>query len=90
MLGSEYPWLLAPFRAAAGRLARLVRGSLLALAAAVFGLTCTLLPAAHLAPALTVSAAPAVAQVQESAGAEWPRTLIRLWFILPHLVPHDH
>jgi hypothetical protein len=85
MLGTGYRWLLLnPF----------IRGSLLSLAVAGFCLSCLLLaPLASpssCAPAIAVATAkPATTKPAATVDkpAEWPRTVLRLWFLVPHLLP---
>ncbi len=87
MLGSEYKWLLAPVRPGAKSRVQLARQSLLTLGVAGCCLLGTLLAATSpkLAPAAT-AAAPVVATLEQTP-PEWPRTVIRLWFLLPQLLP---
>ena len=86
MLGSEYKWLLAPVQSTAVERAHLARRSFLTLAVATFCVVCALVqPASSLSSAATV-ATPVVAKLDETA-AEWPHALVRLWFLLPQLLP---
>jgi hypothetical protein len=86
MLGSEYKWLLAPVRRAATVRAQLARHSLATLAVATFCLACALVPRAATLPSVSTVAAPVVTQLDQ-VQAEWPHALVRLWFILPQLLP---
>jgi len=87
MFGFEYNWLLSPARSARDVSVRLARGSLTTLAVGAFCLTCTLLPAvSSLAPAVTVPTATAVT-LTENKSPELPRALIRLWILVPYLLP---
>jgi hypothetical protein len=38
--------------------------------------------------AATVTA-PATTDLAQPASNEWPRTVLRLWFLVPQLLPHD-
>jgi hypothetical protein len=80
MLGTGYRWLL---------LNPLLRGSLLSLAVAGFCLSCLLVvPLASptsCAPVIAAAASKPAATVDKPA--EWPRTVLRLWFLVPHLLP---
>ncbi|HEY8995077.1 MAG TPA: hypothetical protein VIM71_10480 [Lacunisphaera sp.] len=80
MPGSVYRWIL---------LQPLLRGSLLSLAVAGFCVACLLLPSvaspAACAPAIAATAAGPTQAVDECT--EWPRTVLRLWFLLPHILP---
>lgn len=86
MLGSEYKWLLAPVRSAAVSRTHLARRSFATLAVAGFCLACVLLPRAAALPSAATVAAPVVTQLDQ-AQTEWPHTLVRLWFLLPQLLP---
>lgn len=83
MSGSEYRWLA---------LHPLIRGSLLSLAVAAFCVGCFFLnsvtPAACADPVVQVAAAAAPAQNgTEPARATWPHTVVRLWLLVPQLLP---
>lgn len=86
MLGTQYPWLLATVRRAAAARVQLARHSLATLAVAACCLVGTLLPsAANLAP-VTAVASPVVAALDQTP-PEWPRTIVRLWSLLPQFLP---
>ena len=89
MFGSEYNWLVTPVRSARGLTVRLVRNSLLTLGVGAFCLSCTLLPyRAPLAPVAGVAAPAATATtIKETAQSELPRFLLRLWVLVPYLLP---
>lgn len=80
MHGSVYRWLL---------LQPLFRGGLLSLAVAGFCVGCLLLPSlaspASCAPVIAATATNPNPAVDECA--EWPHTVLRLWFLLPHILP---
>jgi hypothetical protein len=80
MLGTGYRWLL---------LNPVLRGSLLSLSVAGFCLGCLLVaPLASpssCAPVIAVAATAPTPVVEQRA--EWPRTVLRLWFLVPHLLP---
>jgi hypothetical protein len=86
MLGSEYKWLLAPVRRVAADRAQLARRSFATLAVAAFCVACVLVPRATSLPSAATVAAPVVTQLDQ-AQAEWPLVLVRLWFLLPQLLP---
>jgi hypothetical protein len=86
MLGSEYQWLLASVRAAAVDRAQLARRSFATLAVAAFCLACAFVPRAASLPSAVAVAAPMVTQLDQ-AQAEWPLVLVRLWYVLPQLLP---
>ena len=83
MFGFNYPWLLS----VRGVSVRLARGSLLTLAVGVFCLACFLVP--RHAPLTTVAAvtAPAAVSLQQTTGSELPHVLLRLWILVPRLLP---
>jgi hypothetical protein len=87
MFGSEYNWLVTPVRSARGLTVRLVRNSLLTLGVGAFCLSCTLLP--YRAPLAHVAgvAAPGATTIKETAQSELPRFLLRLWVLVPYLLP---
>lgn len=89
MFGSEYNWLVSSARNARGVSVRLARGGLLTLAVGAFCATCALLPSSPaLAPAAPVTlAAPTAVALKETAESEAPRLLIRLWVLVPYLLP---
>lgn len=91
MLGSEYNWLLTLSRAAHGGLrVRLVRSSLLTLGVALFGLACVFGGSPRLEAGIPpVVSAPAALTMQQENRTEWPRVALRLWFLLPSIIPHD-
>ena len=87
MFGFQHHWLLSPVRTARGLSVRLARGGLLTLAVGAFCLSCAMLPSAlSLPPAVTV-AAPTAVTLKETAESELPRTLLRLWVLVPYLLP---
>ena len=89
MLGPEYKWLLAPVRPAAGSRVRLARRSLLTLAVAAFCLVCTFISSPPTLTPVVTTATPVVVALDQNP-PEWPRTVVRLWFMLPQLLPgHD-
>jgi len=87
MFGPEYNWFVTSTRSARGLSVRLVRGSLLTLAVGAFCLTCTLLPQGATLAALPAVATPTAAKIEKTAEAEWPHALVRLWVLLPRLLP---
>jgi hypothetical protein len=88
MYGFEYNWLLSPVRTARGLSVRLARGGMMTLAVSAFCLTCALLPSGVLAPAAPATlAAPTAVVLKETAESELPRTLLRLWVLVPYLLP---
>ena len=89
MFGSEYNWLVTPVRSARGLTVRLVRNSLLTLGVGAFCLSCVLLPyRASLPPVAGVAAPAATATtIKETAQSELPRFLLRLWVLVPYLLP---
>ncbi len=86
MLGSEYNWLLSPARTARGLSVRLARSSFLTLGVGAFCLGCALFSTARLAPPAAV-ATPSAAVLAETAQSELPRVLVRLWVLVPYLLP---
>ena len=86
MLGFEYKWLLAPVRSAAGSRVRLAQHSLLTLAVAGFCLVGTFLASPRALTHVVTVVTPVVAALDQTP-PEWPRTVIRLWFLLPQLLP---
>lgn len=86
MSGSEYRWLA---------LHPLIRGSLLSLAVATFCVGCffvnNLTPAACADPVVQVATASApVRNGAEPERSTWPHTVLRLWLLVPQLLPaHD-
>ena len=83
MFGLHYHWLVS----VRGMSVRLARGSLLTLAVGAFCLACALLPnAASLGRVATVAAPTAVA-LQPTTDTELPYMLIRLWILVPRLLP---
>lgn len=83
MFGLQYPWLLT----VRGLSVRLARNSLLTLAVGCFCLVCVLAP--RPAPLSTVAtvAAPTAASLQQTTGTELPHMLLRLWILVPRLLP---
>ncbi len=86
MLGSEYKWLLAPARPAATGRTPLARHGAMTVAVAGFCLACTFLAPMRTLPSPAAVAAPVVTQLDQ-AQTEWPHVLVRLWLILPQLLP---
>ncbi len=86
MLGSEYKWLLAPVRPAAIDRAHLARRSFATLAVAAFCALCVFAPRTASLPSAATVAAPVVTQFDQ-AQVEWPHALVRLWFLLPQILP---
>ena len=83
MFGLHYHWLLT----IRGLSVRLTRNSLLTLAVGVFCFACLLVP--RHAPLTSVAAvtAPAAVAIQQTTDAELPHMLLRLWILLPRLLP---
>lgn len=77
MHGFEYRWLL---------LNPILRGVFLSIAVAAFCASCLLLDRAGTPPA-PPPAAMLAATVPPEAETDWPRTALRLWFLVPQLVP---
>jgi hypothetical protein len=77
MHGFEYRWLL---------LNPLMRGLFLSIAVAAFCASCLFLDPAATAPAAAPTATLAAA-VPPEAEIDWPRTALRLWFLVPQIVP---
>jgi len=87
MFGFQHNWLLSPIRTARGLSVRFARSGLPTLAVGAFCLTCALLPSAlSLTPAVAV-AAPTAVTLKETAESELPRTFLRLWILVPYLLP---
>jgi hypothetical protein len=84
MFGFEFNWLVLQLRSTGTRL-RFARRSLLTFLVAGACVAYVLFPAAPCAVRIACLAAPARSQIDESARNEWPRTLLRLWLLLPHL-----
>lgn len=82
MSGATHPWILRP---ALTRVRHLTFALLAAFALVIAGLSHRSLPSA------VTSAATAPATVESAlvteAPAEWPRAALRLWFLLPQLLP---
>jgi len=93
MFGFEYNWLLSPARTARGLSVRLARGGMMTLAVGAFCLACSFVPSGPLTPAApaTLAAptavAPTAVALKETAESELPRTLLRLWVLVPYLLP---
>ncbi len=88
MFGPQHNWLVTSTRSPRGLSVRLVRSSLLTLAVGAFCLTCLLMPqGAALSSTLPAVATPTAVKIQETAEAEWPHALVRLWVLLPRLLP---
>ena len=83
MFGLQYNWLLS----ARGVSVRLARGGLLTVAVGFFCLACALIPRAAPLTAVATAAAPATVSIKETTNAELPRMLIRLWILVPRLLP---
>ena len=84
MFGLQYNWLLS----ARGVSVRLARGGLLTLAVGAFCLACVLAPrAASLSKVAAVAAPTAAVSLKENTDAELPYMLIRLWILVPRLLP---
>lgn len=91
MVGPEYAWLLAPMTATRGAAVRLARGGLATLA---LGAVCAAFLLGPGVASLTVAgpalAAPAATvALKDTAQAEWPHALVRLWILVPQLIPTD-
>ena len=82
MLGSEYNWLAQPLRTARHGLLTLTLG----LGCLGFLALPTTASVAHLASVT----ATAPAALDRNTPTDWPRTFLRLWLLLPHLVPNDN
>ena len=67
----------------------LARRSLMTIAVGTFCVSCVLLPAVAQLATTTAPVGPVVVAL-DPASAEWPRTLARLWFLIPHLLPRDN
>lgn len=88
MFGFEYNWLLSPARTARGLSVRLARGGMMTLAVGAFCLACSFVPSGPLTPAAPATlAAPTAVALKETAESELPRTLLRLWVLVPYLLP---
>jgi len=86
MLGNQYPWLLATVRRSATARGQLARHSLATLAVAACCLVAALLPSAAAPAPVAVVASPVVAALDQTP-PEWPRTIVRLWSLLPQILP---
>lgn len=86
MLSTEYQWLLASVRPAATERAHLARRSFTTIAVATFCLLCAFVQPATAPAPDTIPATPVVAALEPTPAA-WPTALVRLWFILPQLLP---
>lgn len=84
MSGSLHSWIFRPSLLQGGR--ALLGLALLALAVTAFS--------PHVIPsAVTIAVTPSAVTGPEVApdAAVWPRTALRLWFLVPQLLPrHDH
>lgn len=87
MFGPQHNWLVTSTRSARGLSVRLVRTSLLTLAVGAFCLSCALLPRDATLTALPAVTAPSAVKIEQTAEAEWPHALVRLWVLLPRLLP---
>ncbi|MEJ1971220.1 MAG: hypothetical protein WDM96_01435 [Lacunisphaera sp.] len=87
MFGPQHNWLVTSTRSARGLSVRLVRTSLLTLAVGAFCLSCVLLPQGAMLATLPAVAAPTAAKIEQTAEAEWPHVLLRLWVLVPRLLP---
>lgn len=83
MFGLQYPWLLS----ARGVSVRLARSGLLTLAVGVFCLACVLGPRATSLTTVATVTAPAAVSIKQTTDAELPHILIRLWILVPRLLP---
>ena len=84
MFGLQYNWLLS----ARGLSVRLARGGPITLAVGTFCLACVLVPsAASLSRVAAVAAPTAAVSLQQNTDAELPYMLIRLWILVPRLLP---
>jgi len=84
MFGLQYNWLLS----ALGASKRLARGGLLTLAVGIFCLACVLLaPSSASFSRVAAVTAPTAVSLQEKREAELPYMLIRLWILVPRLLP---
>lgn len=83
MFGLQYHWLVS----ARGLTVRLARGGLLTLAVGFFCLACFLIPRTAPLTAVATATAPAAVSIQKSTDTELPRLLIRLWILVPRLLP---
>jgi hypothetical protein len=66
---------------------RLARSGLLTLAVGFFCLACALIPRAAPLTAVAAATAPAAVSIQQSTDTELPQMLIRLWILVPRLLP---
>ena len=83
MFGLQYNWLLS----VRGMSVRLARGGLLTLAVGCFCVVCALIPRSAPLTAAATAAAPATAAIQQTTDTELPRVLVRLWILVPRLLP---
>ena len=81
MVGSEYRWF---------RLHPLVRGAFLSLGLAAVCIAC-LVWSASPSPVITAATDGPVVAVTPAAEqrAGWPRIVLRLWFVIPQLLPRS-
>lgn len=78
MHGFEYRWLL---------LNPLMRGVFLSIAVAAFCASCLFLDQAGAPPAPAATTATLAASVPPEADVDWPRAALRLWFLVPQVLP---
>jgi hypothetical protein len=81
MVGSEYRWFL---------LHPLIRGAFLSVALAAVCIACLVWSASTAPAAAEIADAPAVTDTTtREQRAVWPRTVLRLWFLVPQLLPRS-
>jgi len=83
MFGLQYNWLLS----ARGMSVRLARTGLLTLAVGAFCLACVLAPSAAPLSRVATVTAPTAVSLKENTDTELPYMLIRLWILVPRLLP---
>jgi hypothetical protein len=83
MFGLQYNWLLS----ARGMSVRLARGGLITLAVGAFCLACVLAPSTASLSRIAAVSAPTAVSLKENTDAELPYMLIRLWILVPRLLP---
>jgi hypothetical protein len=83
MFGLQYHWLVS----VRGMSVRLARGSLLTLAVGAFCLACALLPSTASLSRVAAVSTPTAVSLQQNTDTELPYMLIRLWILVPRLLP---
>ena len=82
MFGLQYNWLLS----VRGISVRLARNGFLTLAVGFFCFACVVIPRSAPLTAAT-AAVPATTAINQTADTELPRILVRLWILVPRLLP---